>query len=240
MPGLPGIVPLENPSMLLAIDQVLAPDEVRQFRAHLDAASWQEGAATAGSAARLVKHNQQLDAQDAIGQQLGDHLLRRLAETPQFVSASLPKRIHPPRFNRYTGGGQYGAHVDAAIMQLAGGQSLRTDLSATLFLSEPEEYEGGELEIEDAYGVQAVKLAAGDMVLYPATSLHRVTPVAAGVRVAAFFWVESLVEDDRSRTLLYDLDQSIQELSATLSAQDPRVLKLMGIYHNLVRRWAVT
>ncbi len=226
--------------MLLAIDQVLAPDEVRHFRAHLDAASWQDGAATAGSAARLVKHNQQLDAQDATGQQLGDHLLRRLAETPQFVSASLPKRIHPPRFNRYTGGGQYGAHVDAAIMQLAGGQSLRTDLSATLFLSEPEEYEGGELEIEDAYGVQAVKLAAGDMVLYPATSLHRVTPVTAGVRVAAFFWVESLVEDDRSRTLLYDLDQSIQELSATLSAQDPRVLKLMGIYHNLVRRWAVT
>lgn len=226
--------------MLLAIDQVLAPDEVRQFRAHLDRADWQDGAATAGSAARQVKHNQQIGAQDAIGQQLSEHLLRRLSETPQFVSAALPKRIYPPRFNRYTGGGQYGAHVDAAILQLPGGQRLRSDLSATLFLAEPEEYEGGELEIEDAYGVQAVKLAAGDMVLYPATSLHRVTPVTAGARVASFFWVESLVEDERSRTQLYDLDQTIQELSATLTAQDPRVLKLMGIYHNLVRRWAVT
>jgi PKHD-type hydroxylase len=226
--------------MLLAIDQVLSPEEVRQFRAHLDQADWQDGAATAGSVARQIKHNQQIGAQDAVGLQLGEHLLRRLAETPQFVSAALPKRIHPPRFNRYAGGGQYGAHVDAAIMQLAGGQSLRTDLSATLFLAEPDAYEGGELEIEDAYGVQSVKLAAGDMVLYPATSLHCVTPVTAGARVAAFFWVESLVEDDRARTLLYDLDQSIQELSTTLSTQDPRVLKLMGIYHNLVRRWAVT
>lgn len=226
--------------MLLAIDQVLTPDEVRHFRTHLDRAEWQDGAATAGSAARQVKHNQQIGAQDAVGLQLAEHLLRRLGETPQFVSAALPRRIYPPKFNRYAGGGQYGAHVDAAIMQLQGGQSLRTDLSATLFLSEPDEYEGGELEIEDAYGVQSAKLPAGDMLLYPATSLHRVTPVTAGARVAAFFWVESLVEDDRSRTLLYDLDQSIQELSATLCAQDPRVLKLMGIYHNLVRRWAVT
>ncbi|WP_326540904.1 Fe2+-dependent dioxygenase [Pseudorhodoferax sp.] len=226
--------------MLLTIDQVLSADEVRQFRAHLDAASWQDGAATAGSVARLVKHNQQLGAQDATGLQLGEHLLRRLGETAHFVSAALPRRIYPPRFNRYAGGGQYGAHVDAAIMQLPGGQSLRTDLSATLFLSEPEEYEGGELEVEDAYGVQSVKLPAGDLLLYPATSLHRVTPVTAGARVAAFFWVESLVEDDRSRTQLYDLDQTIQELSASLGAQDARVLKLTGIYHNLVRRWAVT
>ncbi|KQP37008.1 Fe2+-dependent dioxygenase [Pseudorhodoferax sp. Leaf274] len=226
--------------MLLTIENVLAPEEVRQFRAHLDRASWEDGAATAGSAARQVKHNQQVGALDAVGLQLGEHLLRRLGETPQFVSAALPRRIHPPRFNRYAGGGQYGAHVDAAIMQLPGGQSLRTDLSATLFLAEPDAYEGGELEIEDAYGVQSVKLAAGSLVLYPSTSLHRVTPVTSGARVAAFFWVESLVEDDRARTLLYDLDQSIQELSTTLSAQDPRVLKLMGIYHNLVRRWAVT
>lgn len=227
--------------MLLTLDHVLSGDEVRQFRAHLDSADWQDGSATAGSVARHVKHNQQIGAQDALGLQLGEHLLRRLGETPQFISAALPRRIYPPKFNRYAGGGQYGAHVDAAIMQLPGsGQSLRTDLSATLFLSEPEEYEGGELEIEDAYGVQAVKLPAGDLLLYPATSLHRVTPVTAGARVAAFFWVESLVEDDRSRTQLYDLDQTIQELTATLTAQDPRVLKLTGIYHNLLRRWAVT
>ncbi|MFT3720570.1 Fe2+-dependent dioxygenase [Pseudorhodoferax sp.] len=227
--------------MLLTLANILSADEVRQFRRHLDAAAWQDGAATAGSVARHVKHNQQLDAQDATGVQLGEHLLRRLGQTPQFISAALPRRIYPPKFNRYAGGGQYGAHVDAAIMQLPGsGQSLRTDLSATLFLTEPEEYEGGELEIEDAYGVQAVKLAAGDMVLYPATSLHRVTPVTAGARVAAFFWIESLVEDDRARTLLYDLDQTVQELTAGLGAQDARVLKLSGIYHNLVRRWAAT
>ena len=227
--------------MLLTLPQILSAEEVLQFRRLLEGAAWQDGAATAGSVARHAKHNQQLDAQDPLGLQLGEHLLRRLGETPQFISAALPRRIYPPKFNRYAGGGQYGAHVDAAIMLLPGsGESLRTDLSATLFLCEPEEYEGGELEIEDAYGAQAVKLAAGDLVLYPSTSLHRVTPVTAGARIASFFWIESLVGDDRSRTLLYDLDQAIQDLTATLTSQDERVLRLTGVYHNLVRQWAVT
>lgn len=227
--------------MLLTLPQILSADEVRQFREHLDQADWQDGAQTAGSLARHAKRNEQLDAQNGIGVRLGEHLLRRLGETPQFISAALPRRIYPPKFNRYAGGGSYGAHVDAAIMTLPGtGASLRTDLSATLFLSEPDEYEGGELEIEGASGLQAVKLAAGDMVLYPATSLHQVTPVTQGARIAAFFWIESMVADEAARTMLYDLDQAIQGLAPGLPPQDTRLLQLTGVYHNLVRRWATT
>ena len=227
--------------MLIAIDQVLSLDEVRQFRQHLDAAEWEDGLNTAGTLARAVKRNQQLPDGCDTAVQLGQHILRRLAAHPLFISAALPSKIYPPKFNRYTGGGTYGAHVDSAVMQIPGTQlTLRSDLSATLFLAEPDEYDGGELEIEGPFGVQTVKLAAGDMVLYPSSSLHRVTPVTRGARIASFFWIESLVTDDGERTLLFDLDQAIQELTPSTDADDPRLLKLSGIYHNLLRRWART
>ena len=223
--------------MLITIDNVLSKDEVCQFRAHLDQAEWQDGAASAGTLARQAKNNQQLmeNAEPAIS--LGNHLLRNLGADPRFISAALPRKIYPPRFNRYAGGGTYGTHVDSAVMQLPGSfVPMRADLSATVFLAEPDEYEGGELEIEGEFGAQAVKLAAGSMVLYPASSLHRVTPVTEGARVASFFWVESLVGDEAERALLFDLDQAIQ----TLTPNEPQLLRLTGIYHNLLRRWAVT
>ena len=226
--------------MLISIDQVLSKTEVRDFRAQLDAAAWDDGAATAGTLAKSVKRNQQITDGSELCQRLGQHILRRLSSTPLFISAALPRTIYPPKFNRYAGGGQYGAHVDSALMFLpgSGGQQMRTDLSATLFLAEPEEYDGGELEVEGPFGVQAVKLAAGDMVLYPSSSLHRVTPVTRGARVASFFWIESLVQDEGERTLLFDLDQSIQQLTPLVAPDDPRLVQLTGVYHNLLRRWA--
>lgn len=228
--------------MLISIDQVLSQDEVRAFRAELDAADWQDGTATAGTLAISVKRNQQLQDGSELATRLGQHILRRLAATPLFISAALPRTIYPPKFNRYAGGGQYGAHVDSALMFLpgSGGQQMRTDLSATLFLAEPEEYDGGELEVEGPFGVQTVKLAAGDMVLYPSTSLHRVTPVTRGARVASFFWIESLVADEGERTLLFDLDQSVQQLTPLLASDDMRLVQLTGVYHNLLRRFART
>jgi len=227
--------------MLISIENVLDKDEVAQFRRHLDAAAWGDGAQTAGATARRAKHNLQLPdgAEPAVS--LGQHILRKLAVHPVFVSAALPRKIFPPKFNKYEGGGTYAAHIDSAVMQVPGtGVAIRSDLSATLFLSEPDAYDGGELEIESALGVQSVKLDAGDMVLYPATSLHRVTPVTRGARIASFFWVESLVGDAAHRTLLFDLDQSIQALTAALPEGDAQVLKLSGIYHNLLRGWAAT
>jgi len=227
--------------MLISIDQVLTKDEVRQFRQELDASDWNDGAATAGTLAKSVKRNQQVADGSALAVRLGQHILRRLAATPLFISAALPRTIYPPKFNRYADGGTYGAHVDSALMFLPGSsQQMRTDLSATLFLAEPEEYDGGELEVEGPFGVQAVKLGAGDMVLYPSTSLHRVTPVTRGARVASFFWIESLVQDEGGRTLLFDLDQSIQALTASGRPDDPDLLRLTGVYHNLLRRWAAT
>jgi PKHD-type hydroxylase len=227
--------------MLITIDQVLTQDEVRQFRAHLDAAAWQDGALTAGTLARGIKHNQQLADGTEPALSLGQHILQALGRNPLFVSAALPSKIYPPKFNRYAGGGTYGAHVDSAVMALPGTQTtLRSDLSATLFLAEPDEYDGGELEIETAFGAQAVKLEAGDMVLYPSSSLHRVTPVTRGARVASFFWIESLVADESARSLLFDLDQAIQGLAPAVPADDAHLLSLTGVYHNLLRRWAVT
>lgn len=227
--------------MLITLDQVFNADEVRQIRARLDGAEWRDGAVTAGSLGRHVKRNQQLADDDETAIELGRHILSRLSSNPQFISAALPNRIYPPRFNRYAGGGTYGTHVDGSVMQMPNAsQWLRSDLSATLFLSEPGEYDGGELEIETAFGAQGVKLAAGDMVLYPASSLHRVTPVTRGARVASFFWIESLVGDEGERTLLYDLDQTIQHLTPRLTATDPELLRLTGVYHNLLRRWAST
>ncbi|ACM32008.1 Fe2+-dependent dioxygenase [[Acidovorax] ebreus] len=225
--------------MLISIDQVLSKTEVRDLRAQLDAAAWEDGAATAGTLAKSVKRNQQINDGSELCQRLGQHILRRLSSTPLFISAALPRTIYPPKFNRYADGGTYGAHVDSALMFLPGShQQMRTDLSATLFLAEPEEYDGGELEVEGPFGVQAVKLAAGDMVLYPSSSLHRVTPVTRGARVASFFWIESLVQDEGERTLLFDLDQSIQQLTPLVAPDDPRLVQLTGVYHNLLRRWA--
>ena len=227
--------------MLIPIERFLPADEVESFRAQLHAAEWQDGATSAGTLARSVKHNQQLgeDAPTAIG--LGERLLRRLGNHPLFVSAALPSRIYPPRFNRYVDGGSYGTHVDGALMRVPGSNTLmRSDLSATLFLSDPDSYDGGELEIETAFGVQGVKLDAGDLVVYPSSSLHRVTPVTRGERLAGFFWIESVVADDAERLLLFDLDQAIQGLQASVAAGDPNLLKLTAVYHNLLRRRAVT
>ena len=227
--------------MLITIDKVLSKDEVRQFRQRLDAATWQGGEATAGTLAKSVKRNQQIADGSDVAVALGNHILRALGSNPLFISAALPRKIYPPKFNRYADGGTYGAHVDSAVMQLPGThEQMRTDVSATLFLAEPAEYDGGELEIEGPFGVQSVKLEAGDLVLYPSTSLHRVTPVTRGARVASFLWIESLVADEGERTLLFDLDQSIQQITPTLAPDDHRLLQLTGVYHNLLRRWANT
>ncbi|NHZ33804.1 Fe2+-dependent dioxygenase [Massilia rubra] len=227
--------------MLTVLDAILSKDEVRQFRAYLDQADWRDGAATAGTLARSAKNNAQIDDGAEVAVSLGNHILRTLGNTPLFIAAALPRKIYPPKFNRYGVGETYGTHVDSAVMQIPGTHlSLRSDLAATLFLAEPDEYDGGELEIDTEFGVQAVKLGAGDMVLYPASSLHRVTPVTRGARVASFFWIESLVGDEAERTLLFDLDQTIQNLTPGLAADDRNLLKLTGIYHNLLRRWAAT
>jgi PKHD-type hydroxylase len=227
--------------MLIPIEGVLSKDEVRQFRQRLDAAEWQDGLKTAGTLARSVKRNQQLEDGSPLAVELGNLILRKLDNNPLFVSAALPNRIYPPKFNRYANGGTYGAHVDSAVMAIPGTHvSVRSDLSATLFLAEPDEYEGGELQVEGPFGIQSAKLAAGDMVLYPSSSLHCVTPVTEGARIASFFWIQSMVQNDSSRVLLFDLDQSIQGITPALSADDPRLLKLTGVYHNLLRQWAVT
>ncbi len=226
--------------MLISIEKVLTKDEVRQFRQHLDQAQWEDGLKTAGTLASQVKRNLQLADGSDLATRLGNHILRKLGTHPEFISAALPQRIYPPKFNCYRGGGTYGAHVDSALMTVPGTDiTVRTDVSATVFLAEPDEYEGGELEIEGPFGVQTVKLEAGDMVLYPSTSLHRVTPVTRGARIASFFWIQSLVQDEGERTLLYDLDQSIQGLTASGRPDDSDLLRLTGVYHNLLRRWAL-
>lgn len=225
--------------MLIPVEKVLTRDELAEFRARLDAAPWQDGLATAGTLARSVKRNLQLEDGSPLATELGNEVLRRLQANSLFVSAALPRRIYPPKFNRYADGGTYGAHVDSALMQVPGtGLTVRSDLSATLFLCDPDEYEGGELQIEGPFGVQSVRLPAGDMILYPSSSLHRVTPVTRGARIASFFWIESLVRDDAARALLFDLDRAIQGLTPALRPDDPHLLSLTGVYHNLLRRWA--
>ena len=227
--------------MLTVIKQLLSAEEVRQFRKHLDGAPWQDGLKTAGSLAKSVKQNQQLEETSELAISLGNHILRKLAVHDGFTAFALPSKIYPPRFNRYTGGGTYGMHVDRALMPVAGSPvTVRGDLSATLFLSEPDEYEGGVLEIAASDGPQSVKLAAGDMVLYPSGALHRVTPVIRGARIASFFWVESFVGDPGRRALLFDLDQAIQGVTPSLPADDPNLLKLTAVYHNLLRGWSRT
>lgn len=227
--------------MLITLEGVLSPEEVAACRERLAQVPWLDGRQTAGSIARHSKHNQQADAEDPDVQTLAGALQARLEAHPTLISAALPRRFITPRFNRYGIGETYGAHIDSALMRASsGGSPLRTDLSVTVFLSEPESYEGGELEIDGSAGLQAVKLAAGDVVIYPASTLHRVTPVTRGERLAAFLWIESLVPDEGARSLLFDLDQSIQALTPQRSADDPVLLRLTGIYHNLLRRWAQT
>src|SRR6201989_2174129 len=199
--------------MLITIPDVLTVGEVAQARAALDAAEWVDGKVTAGYQAQSVKQNLQLPEGHPVTVKLGEMVLAALARSPLFMSAALPLRVFPPMFNRYTGGGHFGTHVDTAIRQQAAtGQRIRTDISATLFLTAPEEYDGGELIVEDTYGSHSVKLAAGHMVLYPATSLHQVTPVTRGARVSSFFWIQSLVRDDGQRSLLFDLDIATREV----------------------------
>lgn len=225
--------------MLTIINNMLSKSEVKQFRAHLDKAAWQDGKKTAGGFATQVKNNQQLaDEQSEMAVSLGNHILRKLGNHPQFISAALPNKIYPPRFNRYKKGETYGVHVDSAVMLIPNTNiSIRSDLSATLFLCEPDEYEGGELSIELEFGTQQVKLAAGDMVLYPSSSLHQVEPIIKGTRTCAFFWVQSMVQSQAQLSLLYDLDRSIQRLTQQ-KADHEELTKLSGVYHNLLRQWA--
>jgi PKHD-type hydroxylase len=224
--------------MLISIADVLSVGEVAESRALLDAAQWVDGKVTAGYQAQSVKENLQLPEGHPVAVKLGELVLAALARSTLFMSAALPLRVFPPMFNRYTGGGHFGTHVDTAIRANATtGQRIRTDISATVFLSAPEEYEGGELLVEDTYGVHGVKLPAGHMVLYPATSLHRVNPVTRGARVASFFWIQSMIRSDADRTLLYDLDTTIQRLAKEVPDNTAGV-QLTGVYHNLLRRWA--
>jgi PKHD-type hydroxylase len=224
--------------MLLEIPDVLTPTQVTDARRMLDQTEWIDGRATAGHQSARAKHNLQLPEGHPVAEQIGDVILTALQRHPLFVAAALPLRVFPPLFNRYEGGQSFGNHVDNAIRQISGtGHRIRTDLSATLFLSAPEEYEGGELLVEDTYGVHSVKLPAGHLVLYPSTSLHRVQPVTRGARVASFFWIQSMVRDDGERTLLFDLDVAIQRVSQDLP-DHPSSVQLTNVYHNLLRRWA--
>ncbi len=228
--------------MLISVPKVLNTEQLQQVRQRLEVAgeAWVDGRVTAGFQGAPVKLNQQIDERSAVAQELGDLILAALERNPLFISAALPRQVYPPMFNRYGGGMHFGSHVDGAIrISPFNGQKMRTDLSCTLFLSDPNSYDGGELQIEDSYGVQSVKLAAGDMVLYPATSLHRVTAVTRGTRLASFFWVQSLVRDDTQRGLLFDMDNAIQQLNATNADAMART-RLVGCYHNLLRLWVET
>jgi PKHD-type hydroxylase len=225
--------------MLICVPDVLNKAEVADFRAAMDVADWEDGRSTAGAQSATVKKNEQLPPNSEIARQLGEAVIRALVANPLFVSAAIPKQIFPPLFNRYGVGQHFGIHVDNAVRgDVLTGARIRTDLSVTLFLSEPDEYDGGELIVEDYYGSHRVKLPAGHLVLYPATSLHAVTAVTRGVRVASFFWLQSMVRDGHARSLIFDLDTAIQGLVQRVERDDPELVKLTGIYHNLIRCWA--
>lgn len=226
--------------MLIELPRVLTSAEVREFQTTLLAADWTDGNVTAGYQSSVAKNNLQIPEDSSVARRLGDKILHALAGNNVFMSAALPLKIFPPLFNCYQGGQSFGTHIDNAIRQVPGTPvKVRTDLSMTLFLSEPDDYDGGELIIEDTYGSQTVKLPAGDMVLYPSSSLHRVTPVSQGRRLASFFWLQSLVASDERRALLFDLDTAVQSLSDRAdNAQE--VIQLTGVYHNLLRQWAQT
>lgn len=224
--------------MMLRIPALLTSEEVHECRHVMQIADWQDGRLTAGHLAAQVKSNLQLPIDSPVAARMGNLILDKLAKNPLYLSAALPLRVLPPRFNRYEGGGTYGNHIDNALFVIPGSSiKVRTDVSTTVFFSDPHEYEGGELVVEDTFGHQTVKLAAGDAIVYPGTSLHRVNPVTHGTRYAAFFWTQSLVKSDEQRRILFDLDQSIQQL--TLDCPDHSKLSaLSGTYHNLLRMWS--
>ena len=227
--------------MLVCVSNVLSKEDVADFRRVMDGSDWEDGRSTAGAQSALVKRNEQLPPDGEVARRLGNRIISALAANPFFLSAAVPQHIFPPLFNRYTAahGHHFGIHVDNAIRgDLLTGLRIRTDLSVTLFLSEPEEYEGGELVVEDLYGSHEVKLPAGDLILYPASSLHMVTPVTRGARIASFFWVQSSIRSAHARSMIFDLDTAIQALAKRLGRDDPETIKLTGIYHNLIRYWA--
>jgi len=225
--------------VLIAIPDVLDAAGVARLRALIDAAEWIDGNATSGAQSALAKCNRQLPEDSPAAREAGNVVLDALGCSALFVAAALPLKVFPPLFNRYEGGEAFGLHVDNAVRIKRGSDfRIRSDLSATLFLSEPDEYDGGELVIEGQFGAQTVKLPAGHLVVYPASSLHRVTPVTRGARVASFFWIQSMVRDEGERRILFDLDRSVQTLAETRGQDDAEVIRLTGIYHNLLRRWA--
>jgi len=223
--------------MLLQIPDVLSREAAATARARLLAEGWVDGKVTAGHQSAQAKHNRQIPADAPIAQELGGQIVKSLQGNGLFMSAAIPQRVFPPLFNRYEDGEHFDNHVDNAIRSLPGGGQIRTDLSATLFLSEQDDYEGGELLVDDTYGAHRIKFPAGSMILYPSTSLHRVAPVTKGSRVSAFFWIQSMVRDDGQRTLLFDLDMSIHRLRQQLGEHEALIAQT-GIYHNLLRRWA--
>ena len=224
--------------MLLAIPDLLTAEQVLQARQLLDTAQWVDGRVTAGHQSSRTKDNLQLPENHPVAGQLGEMILEALGQNALFISAALPQRVFPPLFNRYQGGQSFGTHVDNSIRQITGTpHRIRTDLSATLFFTSPEEYDGGELSVEDTYGTHSVKLPAGHMILYPATSLHNVRPITRGARVASFFWIQSMVRDDGQRALLFDLDMAIQRLNRDVP-DHPSAVQFTGVYHNLLRQWA--
>ncbi len=224
--------------MLIEIPQIFSPEEARAVRDRLEAADWIDGKVTAGHRSAQVKNNRQLPEGHPLGQELGNAIIERLTRNNVFMSAAVPRRIFPPLFNRYEGGEEFGYHIDNAIRPIKGStERVRTDLSMTLFFSEPDTYEGGELVIQDTFGVREVKLPAGSAVLYPGTSLHKVNPVTQGARISAFFWLQSLVREDSERALLLQLDVAIQRLMQDAPGH-ASIDELTGIYHNLLRKWA--
>ncbi|MFA3791883.1 Fe2+-dependent dioxygenase [Aliiglaciecola sp. SL4] len=226
--------------MLLKIPAVLSKQQVADAKNALLAAQWSDGNITAGYQSAKTKNNLQLPSDSQVAHELGEVILTALSQNNLFMSAALPSKIFPPLFNCYQGGQSFGTHVDNAIRQVPGTPvKVRTDLSMTLFFSEPDEYEGGELVMEDTFGSQRIKLEAGDMVLYPSTSLHRVTPVTKGRRLASFFWLQSMVSSDEKRSILFDMDMAIQALRSKLD-DSPEIVQLTGVYHNLLRQWAQT
>jgi PKHD-type hydroxylase len=226
---------------MIHVPEVLTKAEVAAIRARIDAAQWIDGNATSGFQSALAKRNRQLPEDSPEARAIGGEILDALGRTPLFIAGALPLKVFPPLFNRYDAddAGEFGLHVDNAVRIRRGSDfRIRSDLSCTLFLSEPDDYDGGELQVEDLFGTHSVKLPAGDLVLYASSSLHRVTPITRGARVASFFWLQSMVRDDGERRLLLELDQSIQAIAAERGQGDADIVRLTGVYHNLLRRWA--
>jgi PKHD-type hydroxylase len=224
--------------MMLHIPEVLTKAQVADLRRLINAGAWVDGNVTSGAQSALAKRNEQLPEASPEARQAGERILDALSRNPLFVTAALPQTVFPPLFNRYGGGQTFGLHIDNAVRQSGDGRvRIRSDLSATLFLTEPEDYDGGELLVEDTYGVHEVKLPAGDMILYPASSLHQVRAVTRGARVSSFFWIQSMIRDDAQRSLLFQMDIAIQQLAGKVGAGAPELVALTGAYHNLLRMW---